>query len=115
MGSMKDQLGDTLFDYKPPPAAYARATDPRTSHAAAASVNVPEKELAVLRCLAAMPSGGTVDEVTRRSGIDKVTVSPRFKPLLEKGFIVVDGLRFGESGRQQRVHFITNKGRDALA
>lgn len=66
--------------------APVRRTDPPTSREAAASVNVGALEARVLDALRELgPS--TIDGVTAHLGIDKVSVSPRFRPLVEKGFV----------------------------
>ena len=83
--------------------ALARTTDPGTSHAAAASVNVSEMESVVLDAIRAL-GDATSWEVSRHVGIERVTVSPRFKPLEVKGLIRRTGkTRPGESGRQSQV------------
>lgn len=114
MSGMKDLFGDT--PYPPPEQAKARITDPDTSHAAARSIDavIPQMERAVLDDLIRRgDGGGTWNEIAETTGIDKATVSPRFKPLLEKGLIETrerDGetiKRPGYSGRSQLVWFAT--------
>jgi DNA-binding MarR family transcriptional regulator len=92
-----------LFDYQPPPRAFARRTDPETSHEAAKSIepDLTKIESTVLLAIPFAPGTAILDEVTRETGLDKVTASPRFKPLEEKGFIRRVGKRPGTSGRQQ--------------
>lgn len=92
-----------LFSYVPPPKAHARRTDPGTSHEAARSVepDLTNLEAAVLRAIPQAPANATLDEVVDATGLDKVTASPRFKPLEAKGLIVRAGKRRGSSGRQQ--------------
>lgn len=89
-----------LFSYIPP---LARRTDPETSHDAARSVEptLSSIEAAVLKAVPKAPADVTLDEVVEATGLDKVTASPRFKPLEEKGLIVRTGKRRGLSGRQQ--------------
>ena len=66
--------------------AYARHTDPHTSHEAARSIQVTDLESVVLGALRALgPS--TSHEVAEYTGLDLVTVSPRFKPLEKKGLV----------------------------
>lgn len=89
--------------------AYARATDPSTSAAAAASVQVPDLEhqvrLALLRC----PAGLTSYELADRLGLSVVTVSPRLRPLVGKGLVIDSGeRREGDSGRKRIVWKATN-------
>lgn len=96
-----------LFDWTPPPRALARAADPGTSHRAAASLSaeLPELEALVMRTLApAGERGMTLDEVCAATGLDKVTASPRFKPLEAKQLLRrAEKTRPGASGRQQTV------------
>jgi len=100
---------DDLFE------AYARRTDPETSHAAAASLNeedVTRLENEVWLAIDACLLGANWDELGSITGIDKASISPRFKPLREKGRICwhydEDGeiiKRRGKSGRNQIVWF----------
>lgn len=92
MGSMKDQLGDSLFEY-----AHARPSDPITSHRAAKSI---ERRMAPLMAavLDAIRSrgdlGATWDEIAHITKLDKGSISPRLKPLRERGLITekrIDG------------------------
>jgi DNA-binding MarR family transcriptional regulator len=95
--------------------AYARNSDPSTSHAAAASVDdiVTRMEFAVREGIVRTGGrGATWDELHALTGIDKASISPRFKPLREKGLIQwrtgEDGKvikRSGHSGRGQIVWF----------
>jgi len=82
----------------------ARNTDPETSHEAAASLDLPELEEIVLAELrAAGPSGCTLDDLVGRLRMDKVTVSPRLRPLCNKSLVVPIGKRVGKAGRNQTV------------
>lgn len=96
-----------LFSFKPPERALARAADPRTSFAAAAAVtkHLPDLEATVLKSVAAAGRvGRNLDEVCADTGLDKVTASPRFKPLEGKGFILRAAFtRAGRAGKQQTV------------
>lgn len=88
MGSMKDLLGDT--PYPEQQRAYARSTDLQTSHDAARRVEVVLTKLqkAVFDCIKARgATGATWNEISAITGIDKGSVSPRLKPLREKGLI----------------------------
>jgi hypothetical protein len=107
MGTMTDNDMEDLF-------AYARRTDPRTSHVAAASMAETLSEVLriVFRAVRSQQNGATVDEVVDLTGIEKVTVSPRFKPLCEKGLLEIRSnpegdtiKRPGKSGRNQIVWF----------
>lgn len=76
-------MDDDLF-------AYARRTDPTTSHAAADFIEpfLGKIEKAVADAVYnAGPHGANWFEVTLATEIDKATVSPRFKPLCKKGIL----------------------------
>jgi hypothetical protein len=93
--------------------AHARKTDPRTSHDAAASVDdqLPHMEGVVYGAICQREEwGATWDEIGLITGMDKASISPRFKPLRERGLIMAklkaDGTevrRPGHSGRGQTV------------
>jgi hypothetical protein len=92
-------IGD-LFEY----AAFARRPDPATSHAAAASIEgaLPNLEAIVFASIkAAGQVGRTLDEVVEDTGLEKVTASPRFRPLADKLLIEPCGTRPGRSNRKQ--------------
>ena len=100
------------FDFEvPPPSqkapAYARATDPATSHVAAQAVEprCAALEEAVLNALKATGGRGcTIDELVAVLRMDKVTLSPRLRPLCKKGFVEETlERRPGVSGRSQIV------------
>jgi hypothetical protein len=65
----------------PPPRA--RTTDPETSHEAAARVapHVAQLDNQVHASLSEVPGGMTTRELADRSGIERVSVSPRMKPM----------------------------------
>lgn len=84
-----DTMGLPLFTS----AARARRTDPHTSHEAAASVDVQERERQVLEALANHPEGLTTREMAEVTGIDRVSLSPRTKPLERKGLVARSGTR----------------------
>lgn len=98
-------------------AAVARATDPETSHAAAASVgDLREKQYAVLKVLRKRPAYGYTDEelVDAYEAMEDATVSyPHQSPsgirtrrseLVRLGFVEFSGeRRLLCSGRQARV------------
>ena len=70
--------------------AFARNTDPDTSHMAAAGVNVNEREAVVLACIRANGwMGATRDEIALMAHMEttKDTISPRMIPLIEKGLV----------------------------
>lgn len=68
--------------------ARARRTDPDTSHQAAASVDVTHREQQVLDALAAHPGGLTTKEMADVTGVDRLSLSPRMKPLELKGLVI---------------------------
>lgn len=88
MGSMKDILGDDLFD--PDRGAFARASDPQTSHAAAARTEhhvtwLQEQVLAAIRSCG--DRGANWNEQVEITGIRRDKISPRWKDLRKKGMI----------------------------
>jgi len=95
--------------------AKSRRFDPRTSRAAARSVRddtVTRLEGMIHKAIAKRgKKGATWDEVHRLTKIDKASISPRFKPMRDKGLIFAkedDGgpiKRPGNSGRGQIVWF----------
>lgn len=94
----------SLFDVsapEEPPVALARASDPPTSHAAAASVQraLPRLQEIVLSTLRKSADGLTTHEIAAMTDIDVITVSPRIAPLREAGFVRDSGERRVPSGR----------------
>jgi hypothetical protein len=89
----------------------ARNTDPSTSHEAAASVDATELESIVYKVISMFPNGCIGDDVMRmlpQFGIQ--TISPRYAPLIRKGFVVDTGeRRQARSGRSQRVMKVMSK------
>lgn len=91
------------FKSDPPQRAFARSTDPQTSHDAARSVepDLTNLEVTVLIAIPFEPENAILDEVIEATGIEKVSVAPRFKPLEQKGVIFRTGKRRGFAGRLQ--------------
>jgi DNA-binding MarR family transcriptional regulator len=91
--------GLPLFDFMNEQRAGARRTDPLTSKIAAVEVEakLPQLQQIVLGALETMGEA-TCEEVSDRVGLERVTVSPRFKPMESAGLIerVLD-----ERGRQR--------------
>lgn len=85
--------------------AIARGTDPVTSHAAAFGVDVTQLERRVLYTLTLVPlnAGLTSEELAERLELPVVSVSPRLRPLADKGLIYEAGTRAGLSNRQRIV------------
>jgi len=71
--------------------AYARATDPETSAAAAESIKPTELEGAVLSCLRTFSDGAITHEIAERMNLTPWSISPRMKPLRAKGLIEDSG------------------------
>src|SRR5579859_4550185 len=87
----------------PEPRAFARATDPDTARAAAASIDVTRLEGLILDKLRRYSApGATTFELAEVLGLEVISVSPRMKPLQKKGLIRDSGFRArGASGRCQ--------------
>jgi hypothetical protein len=83
----------------------ARRKDPDTSHKAAEKVDSASLERMVYEVIAQFPDGCISDDVVMAlPGYGVQTLTPRFSPLLKKGFIVDTGeRRVGKAGKQQRV------------
>lgn len=80
--------------------AYARASDPETSRAAAKSMESSRLEEAVYQTIRSYSGGLTSREVAAIMGIDWGSISPRFAPLCRKARIKDSGeRRKGASGR----------------
>ena len=81
--------------------AYARASDPATSHEAAERTNAARLQVAVLDALEAAPAGLTTLELEERLGIQRVSISPRMRPLQRAGRIQEAGTR--EAGGRRSI------------
>ena len=83
--------------------AYARRTDPHTSHQAAKAIegHLPELDGKLYRALYdAGRNGLTSQEITDVTGISRVSVSPRLRPMERRGWIEDSGdTRPGHSNR----------------
>ena len=88
-----------------------RATDPETSVDAAITLNPTKLESIVLDCIRERQHlGATMDEVDLLlPSIRSSSISPRFKPLMEKGYLVADGRtrKAIHSNKQQRILWAT--------
>lgn len=81
-----------LFD----PPARARDTDPATSHEAAESITEADVNRLfglILQVLRASPAGLTVPEIAERVQLPRDTVSPRMRPMQERGLVYAQGKR----------------------
>ena len=87
------------------PKFMVRASDPITSYEAAVLVDSTKLEQLVYEAIAKYPNGCIADEIqTHFPNHGVQTISPRFAPLIRKGFIEDTGeKRKGNSGRYQRV------------
>jgi hypothetical protein len=93
---MKNE-GD-LFGWTPPAdgAAYARHTDPDTSHDAAeevAGTSASRLERIVYECLLDHPQGLTMHEICEKTHLLWNTASPRIRPLTRKELVYDSGER----------------------
>ena len=79
----------------------ARSSDPETSHAAARGVNATKLERLFLKALRGVKEGGTADEIAEYLDRPLNTISPRTRPLVNKGLIKDSGERRAtRSGRK---------------
>ena len=87
------------------PKMMVRSTDPDTSLGAAKKVDSAKLEELVYEVIARYPNGCISDEIqTHFPNHGVQTISPRYAPLIRKGFIEDTGeRRIGLSGRSQRV------------
>ena len=67
--------------------AYARRSDPLTSHEAAARVDVQSAERQVLQCLRALGGKAINNEIAEHLGCRVNASSPRMRPLEKKGLV----------------------------
>lgn len=109
-----------LFDE---PEAYARRSDPDTSHLAAQEVkaNVSRMEMAAARACSHNPAGLTSEQIVKVTGIDWNAITPRLAPLHRKGVLAFrrdDATgkvlkRVASTGKLQQVHFFARWPTDA--
>lgn len=100
-------MNDDLFgmDFGTEPKKLVRTSDPDTSHAAALSVDTAHMEQIVYDVICKYPEGCIADDVERElSDFRSHSITPRFAPLIRKGYIFDTGeRRMASSGRSQRV------------
>ena len=87
-----------------PPFKLHRKDSPETSKEAAQTVDSTKLEQIVYEAIRGFPDGCISDEVLEalpQYGYSSVT--PRYRALLDKGFIEITGTRVGRSGKKQRV------------
>ena len=84
-----------------------RNTDPETSKNAAISIDPTKLEKIVLEAVSQFrEQGATMSEIERMLvTIHPASITPRFKPLMEKGFVIGDGRtrKAIYSNKQQRI------------
>ena len=81
-----------------------RKEDPTTSHQAAQAVDTTKLERIVYEAIQSFPNGCISDEVLEALPDHRYSsITPRYKALLQKGFIEITGTKEGRSGRNQRV------------
>jgi hypothetical protein len=91
-------LQPNLFDDPPRESGRARRHDPDTAKKAAAKVPVADLEARVLRALRLSHYGMTTHELAWLLKVDLVSVSPRMRPLTEKGLVQDSGERRRPAG-----------------
>ncbi len=81
--------------------ALARSTDPATAHEAAEQVtaHLSGLERRVCDAMAALGHPVTSRAIAVAAGLDLVTVSPRLRPLCDRGIVREAGVHRPESGR----------------
>jgi hypothetical protein len=81
-----------------------RKEDPITSHEAAQGVDTTKLEQIVYEAIKGFPNGCISDEVLEAlSDYRYSSITPRYRALLDKGFIEITGTKDGRSGKKQRV------------
>ena len=96
--------------------ALARNTDPSTSHAAAQAVDADSISGKVLEALrTAARAGLTSEELAERLGMSRVTVSPRLRPLCERGLACDSGERRGGLSGHKSIVWIAAEFADLLS
>ena len=100
-GNMKDSM-ERFFGTEP--FKLVRKEDPITSHEAAQAVDTTKLERIVYEAIQSFPEGCISDEVLEALPDHRYSsITPRYKALLQKGFIEITGTKEGRSGRNQRV------------
>lgn len=88
----------------------ARNTDPSTSHEAAEKLDATALEALVLSYIKIFPLEGCISEQIEdlmwvNEQVKASSVTPRYRKLLDKGLIKIDGKRKARSGRSQQVMY----------
>jgi hypothetical protein len=106
-----------LFDVPKPEIqepAYARNTDPSTAAAAAASMTelrLSRLQKKALRAVIAAGGEAINEEIVELSGEEWKDITPRMRPLANKGMVEEAGTRKASTNRQQTVWRVTELGR----
>ena len=93
----------------------ARATDPATSHEAAATAKAAAAENRIRVLMAHEAAGGdglTGDELEQLTGTPYAVIGPRRPWLVDNEFLVQSGVRLNRRGNREQVFVITDAGRD---
>ncbi len=99
--NMKDSI-DRFFGTEP--FKLVRKEDPITSHEAAQGVDTTKLEQIVYEAIKGFPNGCISDEVLEALPDYRYSsITPRYRALLDKGFIEITGTKDGRSGKKQRV------------
>ena len=82
-----------------------RKNDPHTSVEAAEKVDTSRLEKLVYEAIKGFGEAGCIsDQILEMfPSMPYSSITARYKALLDKGFIQINGTRLGKSGRQQRV------------
>ena len=99
-------------DFQEP--AYARSTDPSTSTAAAVSMTdlrLTRLQAKALRAIITAGGEAINEEIVEISGEAWKDITPRMRPLANKGMVVEAGTKKASSNRQQTVWRVTELGR----
>jgi hypothetical protein len=87
-----------------PPFKLARKDSPETSKEAAQAVDSTKLEQIVYEAIKGFPDGCISDDVLEALPEHRYSsITPRYKALLDKGFIEIIGTRAGRSGKNQRI------------
>ena len=105
MSTFFDNMNETVGRFFGTPAfKLARREDPVTSHQAAQAVDTTKLERIVYEAIQSFPEGCISDEVLEALPDHRYSsITPRYKALLQKGFIEITGTKEGRSGKKQRV------------
>jgi len=99
--NMKDSM-DRFFGTEP--FRLVRKEDPITSHEAAQGVDTTKLEQIVYEAIKGFPNGCISDEVLQALPEHRYSsITPRYRALLDKGFIEITGTKDGRSGKKQRL------------